>query len=626
MYFPLPLAKPSACLVAYEIIRTTAIRDMIMVEGTAKPVRIGCAAGFWGDTNSAAFQLVRQGDIDYLVFDYLAEVTLSIMAGSRMKDPDAGYAHDFVTQVMAPLAREIKDKNIKVVSNAGGVNPRACRAALQKVFAEAGVEMNIALVEGDDLNGRREQFSDCKELDSGAALPPMTVTMNAYLGALPIQAALDAGADLVLTGRIADSALVLGPLMHQFKWADDDYHKLAQGSLAGHVIECGAQCTGGNFTDWREVPDFHNMGFPIAECHDNGTFVITKPPGTGGLVTPATVGEQVLYEIGDPRAYILPDVVCDFTGVTLEQDGEHRVRVSGARGLPPTDTYKVSATYPDGQKITASFLMGGREAPAKGRAVAAAILKKTDGLLGQLGLPAMRDTSVEILGSETTYGAQARREDSREVVVKIAALHDDRKALGLFAREIAQAATGMAPGLSGLVGGRPKPMPRIRLFSTLVPKVEVTATVDLDGSPTEVGVPVGTPLDPASLPDTNGTDTDTGDTTVPLVKLAWARSGDKGDHANIGVMARKAEYLPYLRAALTDATVAEYMQHVLDPDRGSVSHWELPGFNAFNFLLRHALGGGGIASLRIDPQGKAFAQQLLDMPIPVSAEIAESVQ
>ncbi len=586
-------------------------------------VRIGCGAGFWGDSPEGAAQIVRHGKIDYLVMDYLAEITMSILARMKAKRADLGYALDFVTAVMKPLAQDIANKKIRVVTNAGGVNPEACRDALLAVFAEIGVNLKVAVVRGDDLLANADRFYEdgVREMFSGAPLPRSLASVNAYLGAFPIAAALDADADVVITGRAVDSAIVLGPLIHEFGWRPSDYDLLSAGSLAGHLLECGPQVTGGIFTDWDTVTGWDDMGYPIAECEADGSFVVTKPDGTGGFVTPASVAEQIVYEVGDPTRYILPDVTADWSAVKLEQVGRDRVKVGNARGRAPTDSYKVSATYADGYRATVTMAIIGRNAVAKAKTTGEAILKRAGRMIEQAGFSEFTETSIETLGSEANYGENARRMDTREVILKIAVRHPEKAALGIFAREIFQSATSMAQGLTGFAGGRPEPQPVIRLFSFTIPKCEVPVKVEFEGRTIEIPPhapnAIGGVQDPAPIASPALGRSEDELVTVPLVALAHGRSGDKGDIGNIGILARKTEYLPWIRRSATAEAVRDYFRHFV---KGKVERFEWPGLDGLNFLLHEGLGGGGVASLRHDPQGKALAEIMMDFPIEVPAD------
>ncbi|NBB17646.1 acyclic terpene utilization AtuA family protein, partial [Caulobacter sp. SLTY] len=585
---------------------------------------------FLGDSSVAAPQLLKGGELDYMILDYLAEATMSVLGQIKRERPGEGFARDFTEWVWKDNLREFKAQGVKVVSNAGGLNPHACRARMEELAAAAGLSFRIAVVEGDDLMDRLDDLSGEDEIYTGAAFPPRdkVFTANAYFGGRPIAAALAAGADMVITGRVVDSALALGPLMHEFGWTDEDVDQLSAGSLAGHVIECGAQATGGLFTDWREVPDWAHIGYPVVECHADGTFVVTKPPGTGGLVSPAAVAEQILYEVGDPQGYALPDVVCDFTRVKVEQVGEHRVKVSGAKGYPATGLYKTCVTWADGWRFIGAMPVVGREAAAKARRQAEAVLERAGEMLRDRNLAPFRDHRIEILGAEASYGANASEaaQAVREVVSRVGAEHEDERALRILTREWQSPTTSMSVGTTGWFGGAPSISPVARVFSVLIPREQVPAFVDLDGERFEVAAASpATPFaaemvvrpDPPAEPSAEGELVER-----PLIDLAWARSGDKGDAFNVGVIARRPEYLPWIRAALTEEAVKTWFAHEFEGATApQVIRYDLPGMDAINLHCIQALGGGQFASLRLDALAKGKAQQLLDMPVRVPTSL-----
>ena len=593
-----------------------------------KTIKIGGATGFWGETDMAMAQFLREGNLDYIVFDYLAEITMSIMARARASDPTQGYASDFVSTIVKPNLERIADAGIKLISNAGGVNPQACGEALRKVISDAGLDLKVVVVTGDDLIADLDRLaaSNASEMFTGEIFPPREkiASANAYIGAFPIAAALNAGADIVVTGRCVDSAVTLGACIHEFDWSADELDKLAAGSAVGHLIECGPQATGGNFTDWEQVADsLHEVGYPIAEVYEDGRCDIYKPEKTGGIVNRGSVAEQLLYEIGDPAAYILPDVICDFTHIQLEQVGPDRVQMTGARGRGVPSTYKTSMTWADGFRAGSTFWYVGRRAADKARIFADEAVARARRKLTAMGADDFDEIAIDIVGEEHFWGAHSAVSDTREVALKVACKHQDARAVGLFLREMTGCALGAPAGMAFFAGARAKPSPVIRLFSLLVDKSSLSLKLVSDDGESDFTPPatrvdvLPANVDPIPQP-TNSADL----IDVPLETLAWGRSGDKGDKANIGIIARKAEYLPWIAQALTADYVRDRFAHFMTVP--AIDRFYMPGLPALNFLLHNALGGGGIASLRNDPQAKAYAQVLLDTPIAIPQRLLEA--
>lgn len=448
-----------------------------------KTVRIANGQAFWGDSPAAPVTQVRGGQIDYLTLDYLAEITMSVLRKQYERDPAAGYATDFI-DLMAEIMQDCIERDVKVVANAGGINPVGCAQALLKVAANRGISgLRIGVVTGDDILGKLDDLCSggvsLQSLETGEPFDRVKARIasaNAYLGAEPIAQALREGANVVITGRCTDPGLVLGPLVHEFGWQWDNWDLLAAGTIAGHIIECGAQATGGNFQGgWQQMPDLAHVGYPIIEAHDDGAFVVTKHPGTGGAVTTATVTEQLLYELGDPTAYLSPDVTADFTSIQLREVGEDRVEVSGARGRPPTDSLKVSMAYPDGFRGSAMITYAWPDALAKAE-LADSILRTR---LQDLGL-SFREIHTDFVGHNSVHGRLTpRASDPAELVLRVSVWADDHSAVSKFAAEIAPLVMG-PPGFTGLLaGGRVQPSRVMAYWPTLIPKTAVEPQVSL---------------------------------------------------------------------------------------------------------------------------------------------------
>jgi hypothetical protein len=441
-------------------------------------IRIANGQGFWGDWLEAPVRLVDQGPIDYLALDYLAEVTMSILQKQKQADPDQGYARDF-PPLIGRIAKKILDRNVKVIANAGGVNPVACARAVR----QAAPGLKVAVVLGDDVLARLDEFLEkgyeMRDLDTGAPLASIRdriLSANAYIGAFPLAEALDTGAHVVIAGRSTDTALALAPMVHRFGWKENEWNKLAAGAIAGHIVECGAQCTGGNCqVDWQTIPNMAEIGYPIVEAEPDGTFGVTKHPAAGGRVNSHTIKEQLLYELGDPKNYITPDCTADFTTIRLQDAGPDRVRVTGIRGGPRPPDLKLSISYAGGWKAIGSLVYSWPQALEKARAADAIVRRR----LNLLGLR-FEEVHTEYLGVNACHGPAAPPvPDPPEVQLRIGVRGAEKAHVDRFTRELVPLVLSGPPGATGFGEGRPPVREVVAYWSALVPRDEIRTRVEV---------------------------------------------------------------------------------------------------------------------------------------------------
>lgn len=448
-------------------------------------IKIASGQGFWGDLPNAPINQVKKGKIDYLVMDYLAEVTMSIMQKQRMRNKNYGYARDFVDVISATLD-EIKHDGVKIISNAGGVNPKACKDAILEVAKNAGVNgLKIAVVDGDDILPQLDKLIDngheLENMETGSPIRTIKddlLSANVYFGCRPIVEALENGADIVITGRVTDTGLTLAPMVYEFGWDFKDYDLMAAGTVAGHIIECGGQVSGGNFTDWEKVDDFAKIGFPIIEATPDGSFFVTKHGGTGGLISEMTVKEQLLYEIGNPQEYITPDCIADFTSIQIKQDGKGRVKVWGIKGQSETPTYKISASYIDGYKLSSTLVYSWPDALKKAKAAGDILLKRAE----NLGI-SFRDSNIEFVGvnacNEDVDELENDQSELNEVQLRISVHGESKEELDRFGKEIAPLILTGPSGVTGFAGGRPKASEVVAYWPALLDKKAVKPKVNI---------------------------------------------------------------------------------------------------------------------------------------------------